>query len=335
MRFSQYFSKWLYGVDGYYASMPEIGKRGDFYTSVSTSMFFGGSIANHIIQTIDSGFLSKNATILEIGAHKGYLLADIIQFIFTLRPNLLKTLKFAVVEPLENIRCEQENYFKKSFGDSLHVNIASSIKELTCKEAFIVSNELFDAFTCEVVMENRMLHVNSNKVAFKELDKTTKELALKYNIKKGEVPLGLEEFAGELFSSFKRYKFISFDYGQKELRGDISLRVYSKHKVYPFFELTPFAGDKNRLLDFFGKSDITYDVCFSTLQTAFENKGVKMERFCTQMVALSEFGITDLLAILQKNSDEKTYKKELEKAKQLLLPNFLGERFKMISFIKN
>ncbi len=333
--FSEYFHQWLYSKNGYYASMPQIGKNGDFYTSVSTSMFFGGSIANHLLQTIDSGFLSPFATVVEIGAHRGYLLADMIQFIYTLRPSLLKTLKFAIVEPFENVKREQEKYFQKCFGKKLHVNIVDDIKKLSCNEAFIVSNELFDAFACEVIMDDKMLFMDLHVTKFKSLDKNTKELSQKYNIKKGEIPINLEKFADDIYKSFRRYKFITFDYGQKEPRGDISLRVYSNHKVYPFFELTPHAGTSNQLSNFFAKSDITYDVCFSLLQNIFEKNGVKMERFCTQMVALSEFGITDLLKILQKNSDEKTYKHELEKAKQLILPNFFGERFKMISFIKN
>ena len=45
MKFSKYMNEWLYDKDGYYASFRAIGKGGDFYTAVSSSMFFGGSIA--------------------------------------------------------------------------------------------------------------------------------------------------------------------------------------------------------------------------------------------------------------------------------------------------
>ncbi|MDD2449714.1 MAG: hypothetical protein PHG10_08615, partial [Sulfurimonas sp.] len=70
-RFSEYMSEWLYSDDGYYATYKAIGKEGDFYTSVSTSKFFGGSVAKHIISLVDEGFLSKDAVICEIGAHHG------------------------------------------------------------------------------------------------------------------------------------------------------------------------------------------------------------------------------------------------------------------------
>ncbi len=38
---------WLYGESGYYRDFKDIGKSGDFYTAVSTSRFFGASIANY------------------------------------------------------------------------------------------------------------------------------------------------------------------------------------------------------------------------------------------------------------------------------------------------
>ena len=53
MRFSEYMSEWLYGEDGYYATYKNIGKSGDFYTAVSTSKFFGGTVAKHIISLVD------------------------------------------------------------------------------------------------------------------------------------------------------------------------------------------------------------------------------------------------------------------------------------------
>ena len=101
MTFSDYMENWLYGDEGYYATYKVIGKSGDFYTAVSTSKFFGGTIAKHIISLIDEGFLPEDTTICEIGAHHGYFLADMIEFIHTLRPELLQSLKFVIIERFE------------------------------------------------------------------------------------------------------------------------------------------------------------------------------------------------------------------------------------------
>ena len=97
MKFSNYMSNWLYGENGYYSNYKTIGKEGDFFTAVSTSAFFGGTIGKRAVDVINEGYLPKDTTIVEIGAHHGYLLADMIQFIYTLQPELLKTLKFAII----------------------------------------------------------------------------------------------------------------------------------------------------------------------------------------------------------------------------------------------
>ncbi len=332
-KFSSYMQRWLYGKNGYYASMPEIGKNGDFYTSVSTSMFFGGCVANYIIKRIDEGGLKKDILILEFGAHKGYLLADIIQFIFTLRPQILDSLSFGVVEPLENVRESQREYFNSSFGQNLHVNIYTSLDEIEKDEAFIISNELFDAFTCEIVNNDKMLYIEDKRAVFGKLSEEARELSQRYGIKKGEIVLGLEQFAKDLCKKFKRYEFVSFDYGDMGCRNDMSLRVYKNHQVHPFFSLTRFGGSEDIFESFFANADITYDVNFLHAKDAFTQTGAVMKRFCTQSVALNEFGFSHLLEILYKNADEQSYKKELEKAKMLILPSYFGERFKMIDFI--
>ena len=48
IKFSEYFNSWLYENDGYYSKYKQIGKKGDFYTAVSTSSFFGGTIGKRI-----------------------------------------------------------------------------------------------------------------------------------------------------------------------------------------------------------------------------------------------------------------------------------------------
>ncbi len=339
VRFSDYMSQWLYSKDGYYATHKDIGKSGDFYTAVSTSQFFGGSIAKKFLSSIEEGFLPINSTIIEVGAHKGYLLADIIQFIYTLKPELLESLKFVIVEPFEENQKSQLKYFEESFGDAVKLLHVKSLKELACKAAFIVANEIFDAFTCNVIYENKMLYMNDNKPEFKELDSSVKELGEKYNITKGEVAVGYEEFSKDLALHVDKYEFVTFDYGDKKAREDFSLRIYDKHKVYPFFALTDLVKDKElkekiTLSELFAKSDITYDVNFDHLIGAFESSGATLHSYSSQMKALIEFGLIDLLDILSKNSSEENYKKELGRVKTLIDPAFMGERFKMACFRK-
>ena len=339
VRFSEYMHSWLYAEDGYYATHKEIGKKGDFYTAVSTSMFFGGSIAKKFLSSIEEGYLSANTAIIEVGAHKGYLLADIVQFIYTLKPELLESLEFIIVEPfLENQKAQKE-YFKESFGDAVTLLHVESLKELNCKEAFVVANEIFDAFTCNVIYDDKMLYMYDNKPVFEKIEEDVKVLADRYSITKGEVAVGYEEFAVDLALHVEKYEFVTFDYGDKGSREDFSLRVYDKHKVYPFFALTDLVEDEEvkediTLEELFANSDITYDVNFEHLQGAFEQSGATMHAYSSQMKALIEFGLIDLLDVMKKNADEESYKTELNKIKTLIDPAFMGERFKMACFRK-
>ena len=330
--------EWLYGQEGYYTKERSIGKEGDFYTSVSTSMFFGGAIAQKLISTIESGFLSPSSYVVEIGAHKGYLLADMIQFIYTLKPELLATLTFVIVEPFEANQQMQKAYLDEAFGDSIRMMHVHDLDALSCEEAFFVANEIFDAFPCEVIDGTKMLYVKDHEVYFDEMDTLTKQKASEYALQKGELCLGYEAFAQKMFLSAKKFEFVTFDYGNKEARGDFSLRVYAQHQVYPFFGLTPLVEaplqEKMSIGEVFRKADITYDVNFSHLSKAFERAGAYEYLYMTQMKALVEFGLVELLELFAKHVSQKAYEQEMNRVKRLIDPSFMGERFKMICFRK-
>ena len=328
MKFSDYMTQWLYADDGYYATYRPIGKSGDFYTAVSASKFFGGTIAKHLIDVIDEGFLSPNATVCEIGAHHGYLLADIVEFIYTLRPELLKTLSFAIVERFEHLQEQQRRYFADAFGEAVTLRHYTALSQMHEPEAFFVANEIFDAFPCELYYKGKTGRVENHEVIFDVDDAWVTAKAEQFHKDRGEIAVGYEAFALEMAAAAQQSEFITFDYGEMQARPDVSLRIYKEHGVFPFFDESL---DRAKA---FKKSDITYDVTFAHVKEAFEAAGMPMAEYATQMKALVEMGILELLEILRANADEKVYKQELEKVKTLIMPQFLGERFKMIRFRK-
>ena len=328
-KFSDYFNNWLYSKDGYYSNYKTIGKQGDFYTSVSTSSFFGGTIAKKIVDSIKENKLPSNTTILEIGAHHGYLLADIIQFIYTLEPKLLDTLNFAIVERFENLQIQQKKYLKESFGDVIKLKHYNNIDEVKLPHAFVVANEIFDAFACELVYTKnkqlQMAFVENHQIKFEPCkDEKIINHCKKYKIEKGEVGVGYEQFAQTICKNIENFIFLTFDYGDKIPRNDFSARIYSKHKVFPIFD------EKLILEDYYQKSDITYDVFFKHLSDCFNTLNVKNIIFKTQVQALIDFGITKLLQILKDNVDESIYLRESQKVKILIEPTGMGDRFKML-----
>lgn len=333
-RFNEYFNDWLYGKEGYYSNYKEIGKDGDFYTSVSTSSFFGGTIAKKIVNSIKEGFLDKNTTILEIGAHHGYLLADVIQFIYTLKPELLSTLNFAIVERFENLQTQQKKYLNESFGDVIKLKHYNDIKEVKLNSAYILANEIFDAFDCDLVYTNsentlQYAKVDNHKINFVDCkDNNIINHCKKYDITKGEVALSYKDFVDTICKNFKTFEFLTFDYGDRYPRNDFSARVYEKHNVFPIFE------EDLDLKSLYKNSDITYDVHFNYLSDLFKNNKIKSIRFDTQLKALVDFGILELLEILKANVDEKTYLRETQKVKVLLEPTGMGDRFKILNIRK-
>lgn len=333
MRFSQYFEKWLYGEDGYYTKYNTIGKEGDFYTSVSTSKFFGGTIGKKIIDTIESGFLPSDTTIVEVGAHHGYLLSDIIEFINTLKPELIESLNFAIVERFEHLKQSQIEYFEKCFGDVISLKHYDDISEVKLDSAYVVANEIFDAFACELVYEKdekrELVEIQDHEIYFVENnDKDLNQICDKYSIIKGEIALGYKEFAKSLYEGIKKFEFITFDYGELYHRNDFSTRIYHKHKVYPIFE------ENLELKKYFENSDITFDVHFSYLIDCFEEIGIKNIEFKTQLKALVDMGITQLLEMVLTHAGQSAYTIESGKVKTLLDPSGMGERFKMALFRK-
>jgi len=332
--FSKYFENWLYDKKGYYSQYKTIGKDGDFYTSVSASSFFGGSIGKRVVDIIEEGFLDKDTTIVEIGAHHGYLLADMIQFIFTLKPNLITTLQFAIIEKYEHLRNKQINYFNECFGDRIKLVHFNDISEIKLESAFIVANEIFDAFPCELVLTNKnnclqKAIIENHKISFTNITSKDEKIVHhcdKYNIIKGEVAVGYENFILQLSKNIKHFEFITFDYGEKYPRNDFSCRIYKDHSVLPLFD------ENIHLADLYQKSDITYDVNFQHIIDIFENQDIKHIAYKTQLQALVDFGIIELLEMLHKNTNEKTYLAEANKIKTLLNPTGMGDRFKMVSF---
>jgi SAM-dependent MidA family methyltransferase len=329
--FSEYMAEWLYGPEGYYANFKAIGKQGDFYTAVSASRFFGATISHYMISLIKAGRLSPRTKLVEIGAHQGYLLADMIEWIAQEAPELLETMGFGIVEPFAPMRQAQLDYFVSRFGEVIVPEHYEDPRQVGGEEIFFVANEIFDAFPCDLVYKGKtaLADRSSHEVLFEGDDEQALELARRYGRERGEVARGYEAFAASMAEAGERILFVTFDYGEKEPRTDFSLRIYKGHEVFPFFE----EGLDRAAL--FGKSDLTYDVHFDHLIDAYETAGFKTAGYKTQLRALTEMGLPHLLEQLAKLGDQALYLRELGKIKTLIDPQMMGERFKMVEFHKN
>jgi SAM-dependent MidA family methyltransferase len=321
-------NEWLYGEAGYYRTFKDIGKGGDFYTAVSTSSFFGASIANHFYTLIKEEAFKRDGWLIEIGAHKGYLLCDMIQWLYTLDPTLVQTLKFGIVERQPHVQQEQLKYIEERFGSDIQITHFNDINRVKVDYAFVVANEIFDAFPCELIKDGEQGFVENHKVEWREADKNLLEFASIHRQVKGEVAIGYEDFAQYMAKGIKLCDFVTFDYGERFVRNDFSVRVYQEHKTFPLFD------EELNMEEAYQKADITYDVNFGHVIDAFEKAGFKLDKYETQARALIRFGLIDILEMFAKQTTQENYLREADKIKTLIAPTIMGDKFKMVHFQK-
>lgn len=328
MRFSNYMNEWLYGDNGYYKNFKAIGREGDFYTAVSTSAFFGASIANYLYKQISSSAQPRDIALVEIGAHQGYLMGDMIRWLFTQDENLLESMRFIIIERQDAVIEAQKAYFEKNFGGAVAIEYYKSLTELHLQNAFFVSNEIFDAFACELYKDGKVATVEKHTIGWTDASMQEVAFAKKHSLRVGEIAIGYEAFAKEITAAAKAFEFLSFDYGEKYVRNDFSIRIYTQHKTYPLFD------EELHLKEQFQKSDITYDVNFAHVIDAFESAGCQLSEYTTQARALVNFGIIDILEQYHKVATKQQYLAQADKVKTLLAPTIMGDRFKLVHFRK-
>ncbi|HDZ4940778.1 TPA: SAM-dependent methyltransferase, partial [Campylobacter jejuni] len=286
MKFSIFFHTWLY--ENYYKNAVNIGKNGDFFTAVSVGNLFGILLAQHFLNLVDKKILKLPLELVEIGANEGYLSRDFLAALLELRPQIFSQISFFIIEPHEKLRTLQ----KKTL-EGVEFTHKNSLKECHFKNAFFFCNELFDSFTCELIDDNKMAFVENFKLVFKNMDENLIAKCKTLNLKKGELSLELEDFFKDLNQACDQFIFAGFDYGIFNPQK-FSLRIYQKHEVFNPFEIS--------LKDFFGKSDLTYNINFTQVQNLIKEFDFKLLAFKKQSFALMDFGFEKLLEHAKKKN---------------------------------
>ena len=165
-------------------------------------------------------------------------------------------------------------------------------------------------------------------VEWREADKDLLAFASKHRQVKGEVAVGYETFASHMAKGIQHCDFVSFDYGERLVRNDFSIRVYQNHETFPLFD------EELNLSEVFQNADITYDVNFGHVIDAFTEAGFILDKYETQARALIRFGLIDILGEFAKQTTQAIYLREADKVKTLISPTIMGDKFKMVHFKK-
>jgi len=136
---------------GYYArATQQVGRTGDFFTSVSVGPLFGNLLARRFLRQWQAMGEPPRWRILECGAHDGCLAADILAALQQLNERAFETVEYAIHEPLPRLQALQAERLREFCGK---VVLASGLEVLANEPlpGVIFGNELLDALPFHVV----------------------------------------------------------------------------------------------------------------------------------------------------------------------------------------
>ena len=135
---------------GYYASgRARIGRRGDFYTSVSIGALFGELLARQFAEMWEALNRPKVFSLIEAGAHDGQLATDILGWLRENRTDAYLATRYIIVEPspaLQKLQLEKLLNFQRLTRP--RIRWMRGLREIRHKSIVgcLFCNELLDAF---------------------------------------------------------------------------------------------------------------------------------------------------------------------------------------------
>jgi len=142
MTVADYVSRCLHDPqDGYYATRPALGARGDFITAPLVSQMFGELIGLWAVETWQRLGAPERVRLVEVGPGDGTLMADALRAA-RLAPDFLQAVDLILIEPSAPLREMQA----KMLGDSdVHPRWVTSLERIeTDAPVILIANEVLD-----------------------------------------------------------------------------------------------------------------------------------------------------------------------------------------------
>ena len=338
--FSEFMNLSLYHPDyGYYTNKSNIfGDQGDFITSPITSSMFGECISNEFINIIRS---LKKPSILELGGGDGSLAISIFKH---LKKNKSLPDKYIILEISENLINYQKERVKKEFPNDYNIfKWITNLEDIKIN-GLVIANEFFDALPTERFRINNSkletLYIESNNQSFNYIwDESSNDFANELSKAKNNHNIDFSDgYISELnLNNSKWIKaidkciesgvlfVIDYGYASKEYflhdRSDGTLICIHEHKS----NFDPLSN--------IGNQDISSFVNFSHLKNLSLNTDLTVSGFLSQSSFLINLNILDIHQSKNYGDDEALI--ESNKLKNILLPNTMGELFKVLVMQKN
>ncbi len=285
---------------GYYTSSHEaIGKRGDYFTSVSVGPLFGKLLAKQFLKYREELGSPTEFEVVEFGGHRGQLRADVLAAAPDLRYRIIEA-----GDPLPDpiVGC----VFSNEFLDALPVHVVQ-VKDGAWQEIYVTGEfkELLGPLSTPRLPE----YLQDLPVQHMEGYRT-------------EVNLRALDWLADVARRLKRGWSVSIVYGYVRpeyfaaLHRDGSLLCYDQHTM----SANPYAH--------IGEQDITAHVDFTSLIEHGKKLGLEPVLFTDQSHYLLQIGESEIAEIVERTAGQPS--KERAAIQQLLHPEMMGRTFKVL-----
>lgn len=326
---------------GYYErNQDNVGRAGDFITSVSTGSLFGELLAFQFAEWLEEMRSAKRGMqIVEAGAHDGKLASDILHWLQIHRRKLFSEIEYHIIEPSAVRQTWQKETLKQFQNVRWHSALSAAHPTLS---GILFSNELLDAFPVhrfgwdakkknwfewnvsldgeKFIWERSAGGLTTSQPPSSSLNIPSSLLEVLpdgYIIETSPTAESWWRAAGK---TLDHGKLVAIDYGltAEEMispaRTKGTLRAYHHHQVSDDLLANP------------GEQDLTAHVNFSAIQKSGEEAGLKTETFCTQPQFLTRI----LARAVKEKSFSAMDQKQIRQFQTLTHPAHLGRAFSVL-----
>ena len=308
--FAEYMDLVLYHPEyGYYSSPNrDIGKKGDFFTSVALGKDFGELLAIQLQEMWQNLGYPQLFTVVEMGAGNGDLARDILSYWDSNNSKIIENLQYIIIEKSLSLQHSQQAKLQQF---EQRIDIQWQSWEYILDNSLVgccFSNELIDAFPVHrVVVNNQKLqeiYLTIEDDAIKEIqdDVSTEDIYKYFDLVEidwvnteyppnyqTEVNLAALNWVKTVSKKLKQGYLLTIDYGYPAVkyyhpqRSEGTLQCYYQHRRHnnPYVNL--------------GQQDITAHVDFTALENQGKSCNLATIGFTKQGMFLMALGIGDLL----------------------------------------
>lgn len=341
--FSDFMREALYAPAlGYYTSGDrQVGRQGDFYTSVSVGKLFGRLLAGQFAEIWKQMGQPSPFHLVEQGAHHGQLAHDILSSLREKYPQTWEASRYVIIEPSDHLTVAQRKTLADpGFSEKTGWLASPEFASGQGWQGVYFSNELADSFPVHLVTfregawKEKAVAWNGSRSAFEwvSMPKLSKELEQeirRWNLPEiegytTEICLEIGPWMESVRKMFSRAAWITIDYGWTAeeyfdpSRSEGTLLCYSKHHSSD----TPLCR--------IGEQDITAHVNFSRLMETGASLGLQNLGLVDQHHAMVGMAAETLMKEWSECELTPERMKDMRIFRSLSHPEIMGRSFRFL-----